>query len=110
MPAEGEPIGSCGGAPGNEPAYPRPGARAHETDPNTEYSVAPRPGGLQPPLHCPAQPCRQLRPAGARGMQGVRSALSCWEAWLLRKQNRRSTKPHDHLRALWCHGEALGPM
>ena len=33
MPAEGEPIGSCGGAPGNEPAYPRPGAPAHETDP-----------------------------------------------------------------------------
>ena len=34
MPAEGEPIGSCGGAPGNEPAYPRPGAPAHETGPN----------------------------------------------------------------------------
>jgi hypothetical protein len=33
MPAEGEPIGSCGGAPGNEPAYPRPGAPAHETGP-----------------------------------------------------------------------------
>jgi hypothetical protein len=34
MPAEGEPIESCGGAPGNEPAYPRPGAPAHETDPS----------------------------------------------------------------------------
>ena len=33
MPAEAEPIGSCGGAPGNEPAYPRPGAPAHETGP-----------------------------------------------------------------------------
>jgi hypothetical protein len=27
MPAEG---GSCGGAPGNEPAYPRPGAAPHK--------------------------------------------------------------------------------
>ena len=36
MPAEGEPIGSCGGAPGNEPAYPRPGAPAHETGPSTD--------------------------------------------------------------------------
>jgi hypothetical protein len=33
MPAEGQPIDSRGGAPGNEPAYPRAGAPAHETDP-----------------------------------------------------------------------------
>ena len=33
MPAEGEPIGSCGGAPGNGPAYPRADAPAYETGP-----------------------------------------------------------------------------
>ena len=34
MPAEGEPTSSCGGAPKNEPAYPRPGAPAYETGPS----------------------------------------------------------------------------
>ena len=33
MPAEEEPTSSCGGAPENEPAYPRAGAPAHETGP-----------------------------------------------------------------------------
>jgi hypothetical protein len=41
MPAEAEPIGSCGGAPGNEPAYPRPGAPAHETDPTRDGNKSP---------------------------------------------------------------------
>ena len=33
MSAEGQPIDSRGGAPGNEPGYPRAGAPAYETDP-----------------------------------------------------------------------------
>ena len=38
MPAEGQPIDSRGGAPGNGPAYPRAGAPAHETDPSIAYN------------------------------------------------------------------------
>jgi hypothetical protein len=45
MPAEGQPTDSRGGAPGNEPAYPRAGAPAHETDP----IPAPEPSPLAVP-------------------------------------------------------------
>jgi hypothetical protein len=39
MPAEGKAASSCGAAPGNEPAYPRAGAPAHETDPSSSKAL-----------------------------------------------------------------------
>ena len=39
MPAKGEPSGSCGGAQGNEPACPGPGAALYETDPTFSVYV-----------------------------------------------------------------------
>jgi hypothetical protein len=40
MPAKGEHSGSCGGAPGNEPSCPGPGAELYETGPTTGYFAA----------------------------------------------------------------------
>ena len=51
MPAEGEPIGSCGGAPGNEPAHPRPGAPAHETGPTVILWMTVNHNSKQQQLH-----------------------------------------------------------
>jgi hypothetical protein len=57
-------------------------------------------GTAQTAHRCRATRSHQLRPAGARGVQGVWSALGC---------QKLGTRPRAHLRALWRHGGALDP-
>ena len=68
---------ACGAGPSTQL---NPGLRRAVAGPGHPY-IATAPGFFSYSLALPRPAVLQLRPAGARGMRGVRSALSCQEAW-----------------------------
>jgi hypothetical protein len=68
---------ACGAGPSTQLNRGTPRAAAGPGPPYT----ATRPRFFSYSLALPRPAVPQLRPAGARGMRGVRLALSCQEAW-----------------------------